>query len=209
MRSMSARPALSGPPKWSVKSWYAARDTAVPCASAPMPDRRRHKRNRLCLSSQHHLHDTPTPTRRDPLLELGLVADNYWADRTRVRIAGKASEAQQACFAAVIQAQEAAVAAIKPGIAASVIDDVRPLHNKSAGYGSFFPHITGHGLGFGYHESSPILGPQSQDVLEVGMLTSVEPAIYDKSFGGMRIEDDVLVTSTGARVLGSYLKSLI
>jgi Xaa-Pro dipeptidase len=143
------------------------------------------------------------------LLELGLVADGYWADRTRVRVAGIPSETQKTCFAAVVQAQEAAIAAIKPGIAASVIDNAARSAIRSAGYGSFFPHITGHGLGFGYHESSPILGPQSQDVLEVGMLTSVEPGIYDKSFGGMRVEDDVLVTATGAKVLGPYLKSLI
>jgi Xaa-Pro dipeptidase len=143
------------------------------------------------------------------LLELGLVADGYWADRTRVRIAGKPSEAHWDFFAAVVHAQEAAIAKIRPGITASEVDEAARSAIRSAGYGSFFPHITGHGLGFGYHESSPILGPQSQDVLEAGMLTSVEPGIYDRSFGGMRIEDDVLVTSTGARVLGPYLKSMV
>jgi Xaa-Pro aminopeptidase len=143
------------------------------------------------------------------VLELGLVADGYWADRTRTRVAGKPSEAQQNFFAAVVHAQEAAIAAIKPGIAASVVDDVARVAIRDAGYGSFFPHITGHGLGFGYHESSPILGPGSQDILEAGMLTSVEPGIYDSSFGGIRIEDDILVTSTGSRILGPYLKSLV
>jgi Xaa-Pro dipeptidase len=142
------------------------------------------------------------------VLELGLVADGYWADRTRVRVAGKPTETQQKIFATVVRAQEAAIAAIKPGIMASSVDNAARAAIQAAGYGSFFPHITGHGLGFGYHESSPILGPHSQDVLEAGMLTSVEPGIYDRSFGGIRIEDDVLVTSTGARVLGSYLKSL-
>jgi Xaa-Pro dipeptidase len=143
------------------------------------------------------------------LLELGLVADGYWADRTRVRIAGQPGEMQRDLFAAVVQAQEAAIAKIRPGITASEVDQAARSSIRSAGYGSFFPHITGHGLGFGYHESSPILGPHSRDVLEVGMLTSVEPGIYDRSFGGMRIEDNVLVTSTGARILGPYLKSLV
>ena len=142
------------------------------------------------------------------LLELGLVADGYWADRTRARVAGKPSDLQQAYFDTVVRAQEAAIAAIKPGISASVVDQAARSTIQSAGYGSYFPHITGHGLGFGYHESSPILGPNSQDVLEVGMLTSVEPGIYSNASGGIRIEDDVLVTPTGAKVLGPYLKSL-
>jgi Xaa-Pro dipeptidase len=143
------------------------------------------------------------------LLELGLVADGYWADRTRARVAGTPSELQQMYFNTVVRAQEAAIAAIKPGIAASSADMAARSAIQSAGYADFFPHITGHGLGFGYHESAPILGPRSQDVLEAGMLTSVEPGIYDRSFGGIRIEDDVLVTSTGSRVLSPYLKSLV
>lgn len=163
------------------------------------------------LAYRPNVISTTRPLQRGEIavLELGLVADGYWADRTRVRVAGKPSEAQKNFFAAVVHAQEAAIAAIKPGMAASVVDDVARAAIRAAGYGSFFPHITGHGLGFGYHESSPILGPSSQDILEAGMLTSVEPGIYDSSFGGIRIEDDVLVTSTGSRVLGSYLKSLV
>jgi Xaa-Pro dipeptidase len=143
------------------------------------------------------------------LLELGLVADGYWADRTRARVAGQPSEVQQAYFDTVVRAQEAAIAAIKPGIPASAVDQAARSTIQSSGYGDFFPHITGHGLGFGYHESSPILGPQSQDVLEAGMLTSVEPGIYDRTIGGIRIEDDVLVTPAGAKVLGPYMKSLV
>ncbi|MCU1322257.1 MAG: aminopeptidase family protein [Acidobacteriaceae bacterium] len=143
------------------------------------------------------------------LLELGLVADGYWADRTRARVAGTPSELQQAYFDTVVLAQEAAIASIKPGISASTVDMAARSTIQSAGFANFFPHITGHGLGFGYHESAPILGPRSQDVLEAGMLTSVEPALYDSSFGGIRIEDDVLVTSNGSKVLGPYLKSLI
>jgi Xaa-Pro dipeptidase len=77
---------------------------------------------------------------------------------------------------------------------------------EDAGYGAEFPHITGHGLGFGYHESSPILGPHSDDVLAEGMLTSVEPGIYTTTYGGCRIEDDVIVTQDGPQVLGAYRK---
>lgn len=142
------------------------------------------------------------------LLELGLVADGYWADRTRARIAGTPSDLQRELFNTVVCAQEAAITAVKPGTAGSTVDRVARSAIQSAGYGDFFPHITGHGLGFAYHESAPILGPHSQDVLEAGMLTSVEPGLYDQSFGGIRIEDDVLVTQSGSRVLGPYLKSL-
>jgi Xaa-Pro dipeptidase len=142
------------------------------------------------------------------LLELGLVADGYWADRTRARVAGKPTELQQKYFDIVVRAQEAAIAAIGPGTPAAEVDHAARSVIQSDGLGAFFPHITGHGLGFGYHEPSPILGPRSHDVLEVGMLTSVEPGLYDSSFGGIRIEDDVLVTASGAQVLGPYLKSL-
>jgi Xaa-Pro dipeptidase len=141
------------------------------------------------------------------VLELGLVADGYWADRTRVRIAGTARDEQIKIYETVRKAQEAAVAAIRPGISARSVDAVARSMIEDAGYGSHFPHITGHGLGFGYHEPSPILGPNSAEVLEEGMMTSVEPGIYTPAFGGCRIEDDVIVMNDGPMVLGPYKKS--
>jgi Xaa-Pro aminopeptidase len=75
---------------------------------------------------------------------------------------------------------------------------------REAGYGGAFPHITGHGLGFAYHEPAPKLAPGSTDLLEAGMLTSVEPGIYFKPAGGFRIEEDVLVTASGYEVLGDF-----
>lgn len=143
------------------------------------------------------------------LLELGVVVDGYWADRTRVRVAGDPSEEQSEIFNVVRQAQESAVKAIRPGVAASTVDEAARRVIRDAGYADSFPHITGHGLGFRYHESRPILGPESADVLEEGMLTSVEPGIYRQPAGGFRIEDDVLVTKDGAEVLGPFSKSLV
>lgn len=143
------------------------------------------------------------------LLELGLVADGYWADRTRVRVAGCASEEQLAIYDIVRRAQEAAIAALRPGVSGATVDEAARSLIREAGYGSYFPHVTGHGVGFGYHESAPMLAPRSSDLLLPGVLTTVEPGIYKPLFGGMRIEDDVLVTTEGSLVLGAYPKTLV
>ncbi len=142
------------------------------------------------------------------LLELGVVADGYWSDRTRVRVAGQPTDEQVRVFETLRAAQEAAVAAIRPGITGAEVDEAGRTIIRDAGYEAAFPHITGHGLGFGYHESSPKLAPGSADVLEEGMLMSVEPGIYFKPAGGFRIEDDVLVTRSGYEVLGAFRKEL-
>jgi len=142
------------------------------------------------------------------MLELGVVADGYWADRTRVRVAGTPREEQIRIFDTVCRAQAAAVSAIRPGVPAKAVDEAARNVIREAGFGSGFIHITGHGLGFGYHESSPILGPASSDILQEGMMTSVEPGIYGPTLGGCRIEDDVIVGAQGAVVLGPFEKSL-
>jgi Xaa-Pro dipeptidase len=142
------------------------------------------------------------------LLELGVVADGYWADRTRVRVAGKPTDEQLKIFNTVRDAQEAACAAIRPGVTGAQVDEAARALIRDAGYAECFPHVTGHGLGFRYHESSPILAPKSETLLEEGNLTSVEPGIYKAPAGGFRIEDDVLVTSHGAEILGPFPKNL-
>jgi Xaa-Pro aminopeptidase len=143
------------------------------------------------------------------LLELGLVVDGYWADRTRVRVAGQPTDEQFKIFEVVRKAQEAATAAIKPGVSGAYVDEAARSVIREAGYAEYFPHVTGHGLGFRYHESSPILAPQSATELEEGNLTSVEPGIYKKLVGGFRIEDDVLVTATAAEIFGPFPKNLV
>jgi len=142
------------------------------------------------------------------LLELGVVADGYWADRTRARVAGTASDEQLRAFDVLKQAQEASCKAIRPGATGAEVDEAGRRIIREAGYGDLFPHITGHGLGFGYHEDSPHLAPDSKDVLEPGTLSSVEPGIYSQEFGGFRIEDDVLVTAHGHEILGAFEKQL-
>jgi Xaa-Pro dipeptidase len=142
------------------------------------------------------------------LLELGVVADGYWADRTRARVAGEPSDEQILVFDTVRSAQRAAIAAIRSGATCGEVDGAARTVIEEAGYGKEFLHITGHGLGFGYHESSPILAPGSSEILEEGNLTSVEPGIYFSPVGGVRLEDDVMVTASGAEILGPFPKTL-
>jgi len=142
------------------------------------------------------------------VLELGVVADGFWADRTRVRVAGAATDEQYKVFETVRRAQAAAAAAVRPGITGGEVDEIARSVVRDAGYADSFPHITGHGLGFGYHEPAPKLAPGSPDVLVDGMVTSVEPGIYFAGMGGMRIEDDVVVTRDGAETLGPFRNQL-
>ena len=142
------------------------------------------------------------------LLELGVVADGYWADRTRVRVAGEPTQEQWKVFDTVRRAQQAAAAAIRPGARGAEVDEAARSIIREAGYADFFPHMTGHGVGFAYHESLPKLAPGQTDPLEEGMVTSVEPGVYFKPCGGFRIEDDVLVTENGSETFGPFRNSL-
>jgi Xaa-Pro dipeptidase len=138
------------------------------------------------------------------LLELAVVADGYWCDRTRARVAGKASSRQRDVNEVVRRAQEAAIAIVRPGVSGAEADEAARSVIRDAGLESAFVHITGHGLGYRYHEAMPFLAPWSRDILKAGMIHSVEPGVYLSDFGGIRIEDDVVVTSAGAEVLGPF-----
>jgi Xaa-Pro dipeptidase len=136
------------------------------------------------------------------VLELGVVADGFWADRTRVRVVGRPTDVQRRAFAAVAAAQKAAIAAVKPEVTAGEVDAAARGVVRSAGYDREFPHVTGHGIGFRYHEPTPLICPGGGTLLEEGMVHSVEPGIYLPGMGGVRLEEDVLVTTGGAEVLG-------
>ena len=142
------------------------------------------------------------------LLELGVVVDGFWSDRTRPRVAGEATAEQRRLCGLVAQAQEAAVQRIRPGVPAVEVDKAARSVLQNAGLGREFLHITGHGTGFRYHEPFPVIGPLSETILEEGMVFSVEPGIYAASLGGIRLEDDVLVGPGGAEVLGPFAKAL-
>ncbi|MBX6723817.1 MAG: aminopeptidase P family protein, partial [Dactylosporangium sp.] len=128
------------------------------------------------------------------MLELSVVADGYYADLTRVRVSGRASDTVREVHAAVLEAYRAALAAVKPGAACSSVDAAARRVLDRAGLGAAFIHHTGHGLGFHYHEGVPFLHPDVNGPLAPGMVTSVEPGVYGPGYGGIRLEDDVLVT---------------
>ncbi len=140
------------------------------------------------------------------IVELAVVADGFWSDRTRVRVAGKPSEKQSAVFETVKSTHQAALEKVKAGIAAGEVDEAARAIIRDAGYEEEFLHVTGHGLGFRYHEPVPLICPGSDFVLEAGMIHSVEPGIYLPEIGGIRLEENVVVTEDGCEVLGPFNK---
>ena len=141
------------------------------------------------------------------LLELGVVADGYWADRTRPRTAGKPDEWQEQVFDIVRSAQQAAIGSIRDGAVSGEVDEAARSVVRDAGFGGGFVHVTGHGIGFRYHEPIPLIAPGGGTILRSGMVHSVEPGIYTPR-GGIRIEDDIAVSETGAEILGPFPSSL-
>jgi Xaa-Pro aminopeptidase len=135
------------------------------------------------------------------LLELAVCVNGFWADVTRVKAVGRATALQREIFAAVKAAQQVAVKAIRPGVEACVPHEAATQVIIDAGLQKYMVHLTGHGLGFRYHEPEPFLMPGNLQKLKIGHVCSVEPGLYDPSFGGIRIEDNIALAADGAEVL--------
>jgi len=153
-------------------------------------------------------HARPTDRRvaagEPTVLDFGGVYDGYCVDLTRTVQLGAISQPQERLYAAVREAQQAAIEAVRPGVAASSIDAAAREVLERHGLGEAFGHGTGHGLGLEVHEEPRIarLSPRLPDqVLEPGMVFTIEPGAYVPGLGGVRIEDDVLVTDHGCEVL--------
>ncbi|HEY7984490.1 MAG TPA: Xaa-Pro peptidase family protein [Ktedonobacterales bacterium] len=142
------------------------------------------------------------------ILELGVVVDGFWADLTRTCAVGQPSARQRAIHAAALAAHDAAFAVLRPGVTGAAADHAARASIAAASYGAYFPHQTGHGLGFRYHESRPLLHPAYTGTLAAGMVVTVEPGIYLPGEFGMRIEDDVLITADGAEYLSQAERGL-
>ncbi|GGE10193.1 peptidase M24 [Marinithermofilum abyssi] len=141
-------------------------------------------------------------------LDFGALYQGYCSDITRTVMLGQPNEKQREIYEIVLDAQKRAVAAIRPGITGKEEDAVARDLIREQGYGDAFGHSTGHGLGMEVHEA-PGLSSKSDTVLEPGMVVTVEPGIYLPDVGGVRIEDDVLVTPKGHEVLTQSPKDMI
>ena len=148
--------------------------------------------------------DRPVGTGEPTVLDFGGVYDGYCVDLTRTVQVGAVSERQARLYAAVREAHDAAIRAVRPGVAASTIDAAARSVLERHGLGEAFGHGTGHGLGLEVHEEPRIArqSPRLPDqVIEPGMVFTIEPGAYVPGVGGVRIEDDVLVTADGCEVL--------
>jgi Xaa-Pro aminopeptidase len=141
-------------------------------------------------------------------LDFGALVNGYASDITRTVVVGKASAKQKKVYNLVKRAQLAGIKKAKAGRKAAAVDKhVRDII-KRAGYAKNFGHGLGHGLGLLVHDV-PRLSPLSEDVLAPNMVVTIEPGIYIDGWGGVRIEDDVVITRSGCRVLNKADKSLL
>jgi Xaa-Pro aminopeptidase len=157
-------------------------------------------------------HARPTELRIDTgdftLIDWGASAPSgYKSDLTRIIVTGKISAKLEKIYGVVLNAQTQGVQAIRPGITGREVDEVSRAVIEKAGFGKAFTHSLGHGIGMDIHEG-PRVSPSSDQVLKPGMVVTVEPGIYLPGWGGIRIEDDVLVTTDGCEVLTSVPKDL-
>jgi Xaa-Pro aminopeptidase len=141
------------------------------------------------------------------LIDWGAKGKFYHSDCTRTLSLGSPSDRFAQIYEIVLEAQEKAIAAIGPGVKACDVDAVARNHISDKGFGAEFGHGLGHGVGLQIHEA-PQMRPESTVVLQPGMVVTVEPGIYLQGWGGIRIEDMVLVTDRGRELLTSLPKRL-
>ncbi|MCX8117497.1 MAG: Xaa-Pro peptidase family protein [Desulfobacterota bacterium] len=134
------------------------------------------------------------------LVDFGVRFQGYHADQTRTFVWGRPDPKQEEIFQIVKEAHDLAIEAIRPGVPFSEIDRVAREHIKRQGYGDYFGHGLGHGIGLAVHED-PVVNGENMGLIQAGMVFTVEPGIYLPNWGGVRIEDMVLVTQDGAEVL--------
>lgn len=141
-------------------------------------------------------------------LDFGAVFQGYCSDITRTFGMGKVDEKQREIYEIVLKANKAGIAAIKPGLKGKEVDAVARQIIADAGYGNFFGHGLGHSVGLAIHES-PRFSLREEQIIEAGMVITVEPGIYLPDWGGVRIEDMIVVTEDGCEVLTQAPKEFI
>ncbi|MEZ6138817.1 MAG: aminopeptidase P family protein [Pirellulaceae bacterium] len=141
------------------------------------------------------------------LIDWGATFDGYRSDLTRVLATSKIPAKFAEVYQAVLAAQTAAIEAMKPGVLVSEIDAIAREVIAAAGMGEQFNHGLGHGIGLDIHEA-PRLGKNQDRPLQPGMVVTVEPGVYYPGWGGVRIEDDCLITADGCEVLSSLPRDI-
>jgi Xaa-Pro aminopeptidase len=134
------------------------------------------------------------------MIDIGCKLDGYNSDLTRMFFLGKMSGSIKKIYGIVHHAQARAIALIRPGSRIADIDRAARSFIEEQGYGKYFGHALGHGVGLKVHEQ-PTISKSNKDKLQPGMVFTVEPAIYIPGVGGVRIEDMVAVTEDGCEVL--------
>jgi Xaa-Pro aminopeptidase len=145
------------------------------------------------------------PARQPVVIDIGSKVEYYGSDLTRTVCRGEPDETFRRVYNTVLEAQQTALAGIRPGMTGREADALARQVIERAGYGENFGHSLGHGIGLVTHEK-PTLGPNSTDVLEEGMVFTVEPGIYLSGWGGVRIEDDVVIENGKLSIISAGRK---
>jgi Xaa-Pro aminopeptidase len=140
------------------------------------------------------------PRRGFVTLDFGVLLEGYCSDMTRTVHLGRPTEQEWDVYHSVLEAQQAGVAAVAPGVSCGDVDEAARSVLRRARLEKWFTHSTGHGVGLEIHEG-PRLAAKQEQVLELGMVVTVEPGVYLPGEFGVRIEDMVLVTERGGEVL--------
>jgi Xaa-Pro aminopeptidase len=141
-------------------------------------------------------------------IDFGAQMDGYVSDETVTVAVGKPDRRSVEIYAVVKEAHDLALAAVKPGITCRDLDAVARDHIRRSGYGDYFGHGLGHGVGLEIHEK-PAISPRGDMTVQEGMVFTIEPGVYIPGFGGVRIEDTVVVQSDGCRSLTQVPKELL
>lgn len=153
--------------------------------------------------------DKPLAAGEFVTLDFGCTWKGYCSDMTRTVFIGQPTDEDEVLYDLVLRAQEAGVRAVRPGVVAKDVDAAARTIIVEAGYGDYFGHGLGHGIGLDVHEEIPRLNTRGSVVLAPRMLASVEPGVYLPGRGGIRIEDLVVVTEDGCRILTNSPKQLL
>lgn len=157
----------------------------------------------------HHPGDERLGEGRSIVIDMGALVDGYHADLTRTIVLGTPDQRFWDIYDIVLAAEQKAIAGVRPGIRAHEVDALARDHIAAAGYGDCFGHGLGHGVGLDIHEGPSIrwvLPGDTSAPLQPGMVTTIEPGIYIADWGGVRIEDVVLVTEDGSETLSKAAK---